>query len=249
MIAAAIGETSVMPQDNNICYDVSTTNVLMTQPPVSVIEKPMASGQDIAKARAAQGLSQQALADLVGLSQPAIQKIETGETRRSKFLPEIERVLGLSSDASRPDVMLANVRGIVAAGAWLEEEAFAHEEFEPVPYVPLKHTGMKQFAFLIRGDSVDQARLLDGDYAICVDYWETRTHARTDDLVVVERRRAGTVERTCKVLKVTAEGYELWPRSSNPKWQTPIIVMRQHTPDTAEEVEIVALVIGKYSPF
>lgn len=210
--------------------------------------RPMATGPEIAEARARIGMSQQALAAAVGLSQPAIQKIENGETKRSKFMAEIEQVLGIGGAGPMSSTRLAPVRGLVAAGAWLEDDALAQEGSEPIPYVPMKFTTLEQFAFQIRGDSVDLARLHDGDYAICVAYWQARTEPTDKDLVVIERRRAGTIERTCKVLRVTKEGYELWPKSSNPKWQAPIVVKRDHMGDADTEIEIIALVIGRYSP-
>lgn len=146
-------------------------------------------------------------------------------------------------------VKTAPVRGVVAAGAWLEADMFDDIEHEEVPFRPGQFPGLEQFAYRISGNSVDLVRLHDGDYAICVSYWEARHALADNDTVIVERRRGGEIERTCKVLKVTAEGYELWPRSSNPKWQTPIKVTRDHQPEDGVEIEIIALVIGRYSSF
>src|SRR5579862_3565270 len=53
----------------------------------------MLSGAEIRAAREARGMSQAQLAAAVGVSQPAIRKIEAGQTKRSKYLPDIERVL------------------------------------------------------------------------------------------------------------------------------------------------------------
>lgn len=46
-------------------------------------------------AREERGLSQAQLAKAVGISQPAIKKIESGETQKSRFLPEVIRFLEL----------------------------------------------------------------------------------------------------------------------------------------------------------
>jgi transcriptional regulator with XRE-family HTH domain len=53
----------------------------------------MDTGERIKLARESRGWSQADLARRVGVSQPAIKKIESGETRQSKFLPAIFKVL------------------------------------------------------------------------------------------------------------------------------------------------------------
>lgn len=61
-------------------------------------------GEIIKEAREKRGWSQKNLADRVGISQPAIKKIEAGTTTQSKFLPKIAQVLDL--DLSTLDVSL-----------------------------------------------------------------------------------------------------------------------------------------------
>lgn len=58
----------------------------------------MATGAEIRAAREARGMSQADLASAVGVSQPAIRKIEGGQTLRSKYLADIERFLGLAHE-------------------------------------------------------------------------------------------------------------------------------------------------------
>lgn len=65
----------------------------------------MEPGQIIREAREKRRLSQKDLADLIGISQPAVKKIEAGETAQSKFLPKIAQVLEL--DLSLLDSALA----------------------------------------------------------------------------------------------------------------------------------------------
>lgn len=55
----------------------------------------MQPGQIIREAREKKGLSQKGLGDLVGITQPAVKKIEDGETSKTKFLPKIAQVLEL----------------------------------------------------------------------------------------------------------------------------------------------------------
>ena len=49
----------------------------------------MITGDQIKRAREAKGMSQSALAKLIGITQPAIKKIESGQTAQSKWLPQI----------------------------------------------------------------------------------------------------------------------------------------------------------------
>ena len=62
----------------------------------------MEPGEKIRHARETQGLSQADLAKRVGISQPAIKKIEAGDTMHSKFLPRIAQTLGLKLEELDP---------------------------------------------------------------------------------------------------------------------------------------------------
>jgi phage repressor protein C with HTH and peptisase S24 domain len=70
--------------------------MLSRQTITSVITIPgMQPGEIIREARERKGLSQKGLGDLVGMSQPAVKKIEDGTTRQTKFLPKIAQILEL----------------------------------------------------------------------------------------------------------------------------------------------------------
>src|SRR5919106_647430 len=56
-------------------------------------------GERIRRERHAQNLSQQALAKMVGTNQQTVEKIETGKTKHSSFLPQILTALGIGLDA------------------------------------------------------------------------------------------------------------------------------------------------------
>jgi phage repressor protein C with HTH and peptisase S24 domain len=64
----------------------------------------MEPGEIIKEAREKRKWSQKDLADRVGISQPAVKKIEAGETAHSKFLPKIAQVLEI--DLARLDSAL-----------------------------------------------------------------------------------------------------------------------------------------------
>lgn len=53
-------------------------------------------GEAIRRAREARGWSQDRLAEAIGISQPAIKKVEDGVTVRSRFIADIEAALGLT---------------------------------------------------------------------------------------------------------------------------------------------------------
>ncbi|MDI1265008.1 MAG: helix-turn-helix domain-containing protein [bacterium] len=55
----------------------------------------MQPGEIIKEAREKRNMSQKDLADRVGISQPAIKKIEAGDTQQSKFLARIAQILEL----------------------------------------------------------------------------------------------------------------------------------------------------------
>jgi len=72
------------------------------------IFSPMEPSELIRRERERLGISQKSLADAVGISQPAIRKIEAGETKKSKHLPEIYRFLRIPFQVEGPQAMLAD---------------------------------------------------------------------------------------------------------------------------------------------
>ena len=69
----------------------------------------MEAGEIIRRRREELGWSQAQLGNRVGISQPAIRKIEAGDSRHSKFLPKVAQVLGIplvELDASLGGVVL-----------------------------------------------------------------------------------------------------------------------------------------------
>lgn len=79
----------------------------------------MEPGDVIRQAREQRNWSQKDLADRVGISQPAIRKIEGGSTNKSKHLPKIAQVLGLDLqqlDESLDRFALAENRAFSSTG-------------------------------------------------------------------------------------------------------------------------------------
>lgn len=212
-------------------------------------------------ARVAMKMSQAELADKVGTTQSQIQRLEKGKRKLDRdwahrLAPvlnvSVEYILGEELSRKSVDttvsrtVTLVPVRGRVAAGAWMLHDDFTDEI--DIPALP-RRDGLEQFAFRIEGTSMNAAGLLDGWYAVCVPYWQAREAFTQGDIVVVERRQGGLVERTCKQVQLTPTHYELWPRSTDPRWQEPIRIVRGQTePDDGVEIEIVGLVVWKCAP-
>jgi transcriptional regulator with XRE-family HTH domain len=100
----------------------------------------MFMGQRLFEARKAQGLSQGELGRMVGLSQPAIGQLESGETSTTKKVYELARVLEVKPswlDPSIPDAedLVDKVR-VVGYLVEASEVRFADPAGDP--YMPLK---------------------------------------------------------------------------------------------------------------
>lgn len=206
------------------------------------------------------------LARASGISEPTVRAYLNGNRQLSTYAPaaKIARVLNVTAEyllgASRETgrdagqefqpVHMVAVRGKVQAGSWNEFEDFDASHLDPVPTIPGRWISFEQFAYQVSGPSMDRAGILDGDFVICVPYGLARSAPGDKDIVVVERRRGPTLERTVKRLRLTADGCELWPESTDPRFQTPIRVARngEMHEDDGTTVEIVGLVIGRWAP-
>jgi SOS-response transcriptional repressor LexA len=144
-------------------------------------------------------------------------------------------------------VRYVGVRGETAGGRWVEYE-LGDAIYPDIPVVPGPYSSLEQVAYRVRGNSMDKARILDGDFVICVPYFDARTAMTDGDIVVVERRRAGLYERTCKVLEVRPGHASLVPYSTDPRHEGPLFITGGPQEDDGTEIEIVGLVIGKYAP-
>jgi transcriptional regulator with XRE-family HTH domain len=210
-------------------------------------------GDEIRAARERLGWSQAELARRVGVSQAAIGKIETGETTKSRWLPEIVAALSLinpPANLAAPKTIErhAPVVGRVAAGIWLDHDTADEYSGVMVPYVIDAYPALEQKAFEVSGRSMDQVPILPGDYVVTVPYFEARREPLAGDIVVVERTRdGGYLERSVKEVAVYPDRIELVPRSSDPRFQEPLVVAKAgNPPDDTTQIEIVGLVVGLF---
>lgn len=96
---------------------MSNTFVAATDSPVpSITSVMMMNGENVRRLREARSMSQGDLAKAVGISQTAIQKIETGETKRSKFMFDLARVLGVPIEALSDTITESSLKVAAAHG-------------------------------------------------------------------------------------------------------------------------------------
>ncbi|HZP68355.1 MAG TPA: LexA family transcriptional regulator [Pseudolabrys sp.] len=82
-------------------------------------------GERVKALRVARGWSQAQLAKASGVSQPAIKKIEGGQTVKSRFLPDIARALGCDLAEIEGLQQRAVNRGTTTTGRTVQRSAFA----------------------------------------------------------------------------------------------------------------------------
>lgn len=166
--------------------------------------------------------------------------------------PEEPDVANGSSAVGSFEVARARVVGTVQAGVWNEFESFEDDGYDrvDVPVHPGKWGHMEQFSYAVRGKSMDQKGILDGDYVICVKYLDARKDIVEGDIAVIERTRNSSVERSIKQIEIHGKDVHFCPRSSDQRFK-PIIVKTFRTKRLADddEVRIVGLVIALHRPF
>lgn len=209
--------------------------------------------------RLQRGLTQAALAQMVGTSQQQIKRLERGERRLTdQWIYKLAEHLGcrpdeilLSSNVApdtSPIVPIA-IRGIVRAGHWDEAAEFSSGDWDYVQ-VPRPDGFTELFGLRVRGRSMD-IDYPPGSILVCAPIHSISRAPRHGDHLIIHRTRAdGLVEATVKELRVDEQGRcWLWPKSTQPEHQAPIPI--PETPADAdlgesESIEIAALVVADY---
>lgn len=140
------------------------------------------------------------------------------------------------------------VVGTAAAGLWKELSITSDDYYgmEDIPVVEnARYAGKEQYALLVEGNSINRV-IHDGEFAICVNWAELGIEPATGQFVHVERSRGGLQEVTIKKIHMVGARVQLWPDSTDPRFQSPIDLS-----DVAEETEVTirGLVIGSYRRF
>lgn len=210
---------------------------------------------------AERGLDMRSLSRKAGLGDTYVRDaIKRGRGGSIEGMASIASVLGVSVDflmhgivsrsstatihADDVSTQLIRVLGDVAAGVWVEEAMAIAEADAPVSVFPAdpRYPIAAQYDLTVRGTSLNKVAR-DGDMLRCVDIAKAGIEVRDGDLVIVRRTQGHLVELTCKKVRRRASGrVELWPDSTDPRWQEPVTVGGE------DAVEIVALALYSYVP-
>lgn len=209
-------------------------------------------GQRLKRARSRKGLTIAQLSEQTGIGARAIRAHESDQNGIRPETAEIyartlnvppEQILYGRSSAQHP-VRLVPVLGDVQAGVW---QTLPDEPPEPQEWVPLSDPtyfrAENVYALNVRGPSMNK---IYGDPAKVIVVDAVEAGIREGDHVVVQRREHDKVETTLKELVLNGRNVELWPRSTDPNYQTPIILQRRKHSD--QGVSIIAVVVGAYKP-
>lgn len=199
--------------------------------------------------REARDLTQAQLAEMVGTTPATISRLESGPMQMTEnWARRIAGALKVNVSELFGEIVPAfnsglPVLGEVQAGVWCEAEVADTLRYPPLPIFPDPlYSSKAQFALRVRGESMNKV-VQDGAFIVCVSWAEVGRDPKENDLVVVERRRAGLVETTIKRIKIIAGEVSLVPDSTDPRWQSPITL---ESGTDGEEAAITALVVGKY---
>lgn len=140
------------------------------------------------------------------------------------------------------EIDVVYVRGKVAANTWMDVDSmdFSYEDMETIPSLS-GYPAAWQFGLRVDGNCLNKIAAHD-DILVCLDVALASAEIRENDLVVVERKRYGgqMVERTAKRVRKTVRGFELWPESTDPNHQQPILLYEFNE---AEEVTVIGKVL------
>lgn len=138
------------------------------------------------------------------------------------------------------------IRYEVGAGVWRSVEDIQQAYGEAPVAADPAYGAFPQWLERVVSNSMDLEYPI-GTLLHVVDAAAIGYNVRSGDHVIVERRRngGGLVERTVKEAQFTRAGLQLWGRSTDPRWNSPLRI-HDGVDDESMEVEIVALVIGSY---
>lgn len=192
-------------------------------------------------------MTQAELAQSVKKTRGAVAQWESGEVRpRHSTLKAIAEatsvdLLWLESGIDQKRVGLTVV-GLVAAGTWREEELKLQPYVLPVAPHP-DYPAHAQRLYRVEGSSLNRI-VQDGAYLHAVDIMAANLAPAHGHLVVVQRRRHGTVEYTAKRYMVENGKRLLRPESTDSMWQEDVDI----NGDDDTEIAITDIVLAQWSP-
>ena len=205
----------------------------------------------------ANGLSDAALAETLGVSQPSINKLKNGN-RTAKF--EEAAILSQTFSAELPTHLklatqepvrkVIGLRQNVAANVWRRNEiTMSTAQLSVSQFSNEKYDELEQFAHLVEDEHAN-GYVLKNFYVLCVNYSEARSAPLHGDMVVIERNRSFTPEEggdvvEASIRKLVKKGERWTLEAANPD--------RSRFPDIAyvadaSGIKITGLIIGRYAP-
>lgn len=200
-------------------------------------------------------LRQGQLAARVGVTQATVSRWENGAEPDFDHMQRLADLAGESVEDfaghSRPAIVKVSgtqVIGAVEAGVWRPAAEWPEDDFYEVYWVPKQEfIGIPTFGLEVHGPSMDRI-YPEGSIVVCVRLAHINREPRSGERVVVYSRRPdGFLEATLKEYVKENGTIWLWPRSTNPHHQAPI-VYGESVADSELEVEVHAVVIGSYRP-
>ncbi|NEU14631.1 LexA family transcriptional regulator [Methylobacterium sp. BTF04] len=202
--------------------------------------------------------NQATFAKRMGVTQSTVSKWESGtQSPDTQSLLNLSEISGIEigdlledddHDFRRSDFgITVTISGSVQAGEWVEAvewDSFQHFQVQ-IP-TPKEWPDLDIQGFLVRGNSMNNI-YPDGSVVFAVPVIKNRIRPGPGDRVIVERRdNRQLFEVTLKELGLDSEGeLVLWPRSNDPRHQTPVRVGSKQ-PDDIEEVRITGVVVASF---
>lgn len=147
------------------------------------------------------------------------------------------------SDVTTNDnVRMVGIVGEIRAGVFAEVPDNEPDPWEMVPVALPEYARAQLYALYVVGRSMDR-HYPDGSVVIVCPTAEAGV--REGDHVVVRRWKGGLAETTLKEVAVDNDGVALWPRSSDPAYQSPLRLDARR--DADEGPEIIGVVVGSFS--
>lgn len=147
-----------------------------------------------------------------------------------------------SGVSENDNVRMVGLIGEVRAGVFTE---IPDEQPQPWEYVPVhlpEYSRAHLYALQVVGPSMNRYYPDGAAVVVCPT---AEAGIRENDHVVVRVWRGGLAETTLKEVVVNNDGVELWPRSTDPAYQKPIILRTVR--DSDEGPEIIGVVVGSFA--
>lgn len=225
----------------------------------------MTAGERLRAYRKATGMTAKAMGERAGqvlgrdrpLSEPTIRAHENGTNGISPDMAEAygavlkidpalilfgEGHASVSGVSGNDNVRMVGVVGEIRAGAFAEIPDDPPAPWEFVPVSLPEYARASLYALTVVGRSMDR-HYPDGSAVVICPTAEAGI--RAGDHVVVRIWKGAMAETTLKEVVVGPHGVELWPRSTDAAYQTPIKFYALR--DADEGPEIIGVVVGSFA--